>query len=237
MVYPPLSTLHCKVDAAQWWALLNTYHMHQSLNDALKWRYAVSQFDTEKKVSEETLNSILEAGNLMPTAYGLQPFRFVVIEDQATKDALVPHAYGQTHVAQNSHLIVIAARTDIDEAFITEFTNRIETTRGLPAGSTDGYKEIMLGDIGGRSAEEKLVWAKRQAFLALGGMMAAASLLEVDNHALEGFSPAAFDEALGLTEKNLTAGVLLALGYRSEQDEWQHYAKVRRSTEDIVVKL
>ncbi|MEN9922096.1 MAG: hypothetical protein RL097_372 [Candidatus Parcubacteria bacterium] len=211
--------------------------MQQSLNAALQWRYAVNQFDTEKKVSEEVLATILEAGNLMPTAYGLQPFRFVVVSDQAVKDSLVPHAYGQTHVAQNSHLVVIAARTDIDEAFISEFTTRVETTRGLPAGSVDGYKAIMVGDIGSRSAEEKIVWAKRQAFLALGGMMATASMLEVDNHALEGFDPAAFDEILGLKEKNLTAGVLLALGYRSEKDEWQHYAKVRRATDDIVVKL
>ncbi len=65
--------------------------------------------------------------------------------------------------------------------------------------------------------------------------MAAASLMEIDNHALEGFNPAAFDEVLGLKEKNLTAGVLLALGYRSETDEWQHYAKVRRDIDQIVI--
>jgi nitroreductase len=210
--------------------------MH-TLNDALKWRYAVNQFDTDKKLSEETVDTILEAGNLMPTAYGLQPFSFVVITDMDTKQSLVEHAYGQKHVAENSHLIVIAARTDIDEAFVAEYTARIESTRNLPAGAVDGYKEVMVGDIVGRSEEERLVWAKRQAFLALGGMMAAASLHEVDNHALEGFSPAGFDSVLGLKEKNLTAGVLLALGHRSETDEWQHYAKVRRSLDDIVVKL
>jgi nitroreductase len=218
--------------------ILNKYiFMSQSLTKALSWRYAVNEFDTKKKVSEEALNAILEAGNLMPTAYGLQPFRFVVVSDQAVKDSLVAHAYDQAHVAQNSHLVIIAARTDIDEAFISEFTTRLETTRGLPSGSVDGYKAVMVGDIGSRSSEEKIVWAKRQAFLALGGMMAAASMLEVDNHALEGFDTAAFDEILGLKEMNLTAGVLLALGYRAETDTWQHYAKVRRATNDVVVRI
>lgn len=211
--------------------------MHQSLNEALKWRYAVNQFDTEKKIPATDLASILDAGNLMPTAYGLQPFKFVVVEDSATKQLLVEHAYGQKHVAENSHLVIIAARTDIDEDFISEYTTRIEKTRGLEPGSTDGYKAVMIGDIAGRSSEERLVWAKRQAFLALGGMMAAASELHIDNHALEGFNPAAFDEVLGLKDKKLTAGVLLALGYRAELDEWQHYAKVRQASEDIIVTL
>jgi len=59
----------------------------------------------------------------------------------------------------------------------------------------------------------------------------------VDNHALEGFNPTAFDGVLGLKEKNLTAGVLLALGYRKETDESQHYAKVRRSLDDIILRM
>ena len=205
------------------------------LTKALQWRYAVNQFDVTKKISDEDLHTILEAGNLMPTAYGLQPFNFVVVTDQAMKDSLVEHAYGQNHVAQNSHLVVIAARTDVDEAFVTEYTHRIETIRNLPAGSIDGYKAVMVGDIVGRSELERVVWAKRQSFLALGGMMASASLMEIDNHALEGFNPEAFDAALGLKEKNLTATVLLALGYRSETDEWQHYAKVRRDIDQIVI--
>ena len=209
--------------------------MH-TLTEALAWRYAVNQFDTEKKVPDDIVEKILMAGNLMPTAYGLQPFTFVVVTDEEVKQSLVEHAYGQKHVAENSHLIVIAARTDIDEAFIAEYTSRIETTRNLPAGSTDGFKAVMVGDIAARSESERLVWAKRQAFLALGGMMAEASLLEVDNHALEGFNPAGFDEVLGLKEHNLTAGVLLAIGYRSPNDEWQHYAKVRRDLNDIVIK-
>jgi nitroreductase / dihydropteridine reductase len=214
--------------------VINLY-MQQSLNQALAWRYAVNQFDTEKKISDSDLTSILEAGNLMPTAYGLQPFAFVVVSDDALKQSLVEHAYGQKHVAENSHLVVLAARTDIDENFVSEYTARIETTRGLPAGAVDGFKAVIVGDILSRSPEERIVWAKRQAFLALGGMMAAASELKIDNHALEGFNPAAFDEVLGLTKLNLTAGVILALGYRAESDQWQHYTKVRRSMDDIVV--
>jgi nitroreductase / dihydropteridine reductase len=210
--------------------------MHQSLNQALSWRYATNQFDGSKKVSEETLTKILEAANLMPTAYGLQPFRLIVIDDQALKDSLVEHAYGQKHVAENSHLVVLAARTDIDEAMIAEYTARIETIRNLPAGTVDGFKAMMVGDLTNRPEDARLTWAQKQTYLALAGMMAAASLIEVDNHALEGFNPVAFNEVLGLSDMNLTATTLLALGYRAESDESQHYAKVRLPLETLVIK-
>jgi nitroreductase / dihydropteridine reductase len=211
-------------------------YMQQTLNQALAWRYATNQFDVTKKVSEENLTSILESANLMPTAYGLQPFRLIVIADQAVKDSLVEHAYGQKHIAENSHLIVLAARTDIDEAMIAEYTARIEAIRNLPAGTTDGFKGMMVGSLTTLSAEARLVWAQKQSYLALGAMIAAASELDIDNHALEGFNPAAFNEMLGLTDLNLTATTLLALGYRDEADASQHYAKVRLPLDTLVIK-
>lgn len=211
--------------------------MHESLNKALGWRYATNQFDPDQKVTETDLAIILEAGNLMPTAYGLQPFQFVVIADKKERESLVEHSYGQRHVADNSHLIILAARTDVDEKMISEYTARIEAARSLPEGSVDGYKKVMIGDLTNRPEDARIIWAQKQTYLALGGMMAAASMLGIDNHALEGFSPEAYNKVLGLTERNLTATTLLALGYRSQNDPGQHYAKVRRFTDDLVVRL
>ncbi len=207
-----------------------------TIQQALAWRYATAQFDTSKSIPEADLNSILEAGNLAATAYGLQPFTFVVVTDQALKESLVAHAYGQNHIAQNSALIVLAARTDIDETYITEYTTRIETTRGLPAGTVEGFKGMMVGDLTNRTPEARLTWAQKQSYIALGTMMAAASELEIDNHALEGFNPEKFNEVLGLDAHNLHATTLLALGYRSTDDTTQHYAKVRKPLTDIVLR-
>lgn len=208
----------------------------QNLVAALASRYATNAFDTEKKVSAEDLSYILEAANLMPTAYGLQPFRMVIVEDQATKEQLVGHAYGQRHVADNSHLIVLAARTDVDEAMIGEYTGRIETTRGLPAGTVDGFKQMMVGSLTPLAPEARLAWAQKQAYIALGGLIAAASEKGIDNHALEGFDPAKFNEILGLDAKNLHATVILALGYRMSDDASQHYKKVRVALDDMAVR-
>lgn len=208
-----------------------------SIIENLQWRYATQQFDLNQNLSEADLNTILNAGNLAATAYGLQPFQIVVVKDQAKKDALVEHAYGQKHFADNNVLIILAARTDINEAYITEYIKRTAKTRGLDVTLLDGFKNMMLGDMNNRGEAGRLVFAEQQAYIALGTMMAAASELRIDNHAMSGFNAEKFDEVLGLTERNLHATVALALGYRHPEDAWQHYAKVRKDLSDLVVTI
>ena len=205
--------------------------------ESLKWRYAVKKFDTTKEIPVDDLNTILEAGRLAPTAYGLQPFDIIVVTDAAKKAELVPNAYGQAHVADNSALIVLAVRTDVDAAFIAKYTALIETTRGLPAGSVDGFKDSMIGTVGSMPQDARVTWSQKQAYIALGMMMTAASEIKVDNHALEGFNGDKFDEVLGLTARNLHATVILALGYRDASDESQNDAKVRRSGDDMIIRM
>jgi len=54
---------------------------------------------------------------------------------------------------------------------------------------------------------------------------------------MEGFDPDQFDEILGLKAKGLKSVVLLAVGYRSTGDDYQHLAKVRRSKEEIFITI
>jgi len=203
----------------------------------LKWRYATQIFDTTKEMPAVDLQKILEAGNLAATAYGLQPLQMVVVTDVEKRQELIKAAHGQKHAGENSALIVLAARTDINEEYITEYTNRIETIRGLEKGAADGFKQSMLNDLPNRTPEARLTWAQKQCYIVLGTLMAAASELRIDNHAMEGFNPTEFNKILGLDELNLTATVILALGYRSEADETQHYAKVRKELKDMVILM
>jgi nitroreductase / dihydropteridine reductase len=203
----------------------------------LKWRYATKKFDTSTSLPEADLTYILEAGNLAATSYGLQPFQIVVVTDTAKKQALMAAAYNQVQVSENAALIVLAARTDVDATYIAEYTARIESERGLPTGAVDGYKDMMVGHLTNLSAEARLVWAQKQAYIALGTMMVAAAEKAVDHCPMEGFDPAQFDTILGLKDHNLTATVILPLGYRSSEDGTQHYKKVRKDLADLVVRM
>jgi nitroreductase len=206
-----------------------------TIHDMLHWRYATKKFDTSKAVSSDDISYILDAGRLAATSYGLQPFQFVVVTNQSKKDAIKAVAWDQVQVGENAALIILAARTDVDEAMITEYATRIEAVRGLPTGSVDGYKAMMIGHLTNLTPEVRLAWAKRQAYIALGTMMMAAAERHIDHCPMEGFDPAAVNEILGLPAHNLDATAFLAVGHRSEEDKTQHYAKVRKEAADMVV--
>jgi len=209
----------------------------KTIIENLNWRYATKQFDITKELSAADLDYILEAGRLAATSYGLQPFKIIVVTDEAKKQELIGHAYGQGQVGVNGALIILAAQTNVDEAFITEFTTRIEATRGLPVGAVDGYKDMMVGSLTADTPENRLIWAQKQAYIALGTMMVAAAEKVVDGCPMEGFSAEGFNEALGLAAHNLHATVIFPIGYRAETDETQHYSKVRQSAEDMIVRM
>lgn len=203
----------------------------------LRWRYATKAFDTSKELPSADLEYILEAGRMSASSYGLQPFKIVVVTDEAKKQELMGHAYGQVQVGANGAVIVLAARTDVDEAMIADYTARIEATRNLPAGSVDGYKDMMAGHLTSLPVDIRTTWAQKQCYIALGTMMAAAAEKMIDGCPMEGFSVEGFNEALGLTAHNLTATVIFPVGYRAVSDETQHYAKVRRTAEDMIVRM
>ncbi len=53
----------------------------------LEERFSCREFQ-EKLLSKEELDYILEAGRLSPSSLGLEPWRFIVIEDSKTKQEL-----------------------------------------------------------------------------------------------------------------------------------------------------
>lgn len=53
------------------------------------WRYATKKFDTTKKVSSKDLETLKEAVRLSVSSYGLQLYKVIIIEDEATKKKLV----------------------------------------------------------------------------------------------------------------------------------------------------
>jgi nitroreductase len=204
--------------------------------DALQWRYATKKFDASKKVSEADLHELLEAARLAPSSYGLQPWGFVVVTDPALRKRLREHAWNQAQIEDASHLIVLCARTDVDEKFVKRYVESIAKTRNVPVESIKGYEDMMVGFVKGETPASMVAWAQRQVYLALGVLLEAAALKRIDACPMEGFDPAKFDEVLALKKHNLTAAVLCTLGYRAADDHSAKHLKVRFSANDVVLK-
>lgn len=205
------------------------------LLETLNWRYATKAFDPQKKISAEDWSALEDSLVLTPSSFGLQPWEFVVVEDAAVRESLVEHSWNQRQVADASHLLVICARTDIDEAWIDRFMARQVEVRG--AADTDGnYRGMMAGFVNSLEPAARQQWAKMQTYIALGQFMTATALLGIDACPMEGFLVEKYDEILGLTEKNLTASVLCPAGYRSADDKYADAKKVRFEKSAMVTR-
>jgi len=205
--------------------------------EPLRWRYATKKFDATRTLDDSQVDQLLEAGNLAATSYGLQPYKFVVIQNQTLQDQLVSASYDQKQVAQASHVIVIAVRDNIDADYINNYAQLMEKTRDLPTGTLDEYRQVMLGTVGRMQPEEVIKWASKQAYIALGTMLAAAATMSIDTCPMEGFMPAEYDQLLGLDSKNLKSVLVLPIGYRAEDDSNQQAKKVRLALADIVERI
>jgi len=106
-------------------------------------------------------------------------------------------------------------------------------TQGFDVEKLKGYGDFVKDTMSKFPTEFKQIWTAKQTYIALGNAMAACAELKIDSTPMEGFEADAYNEILGLSEKGLKADVVLAVGYRSDEDETQHGAKVRKSIENL----
>jgi nitroreductase len=73
--------------------------------DAIRQRRSVRAYAPDP-IPDEKLKVVLEAAHLAPTACNYQPFKLVIVTDDATRRALVPACAGQAFVAEAPAIIV-----------------------------------------------------------------------------------------------------------------------------------
>lgn len=208
--------------------------MKDQIVKAMNWRYAVKAYDKDKKVSKEDLETILEVGRLAPSSFGIEAWKFLVIENPELREKIKGAAYGQTQVTDASYLIVVTQRTDIRENIARELVERTAKATGKSPEDLAEFNKMISGSIQSRTDDQLLAWARSQTYIALGAMVEAAALLGVDASSMEGFNPAEVDKILGLKEKNLASVTLFEVGYRSNEDGYATRAKVRRLFSEVV---
>lgn len=205
--------------------------------DNLKWRYAVKKFDASRKLDEATIDKLKEAFNLTATSFGLQPIRLVVVSNDALKEQLLEHSFGQPQVSQASHLLVFCIEKDIDPEYISGYFKRIKQIRGTSDDILDPHKEQMLALFQSKAPTEIQEWAKNQAYLAMGNLLTVCAMLRIDSCPMEGFVPAQYDKVLGLEEKNLSSVLAMPIGYRDPADIFSGFKKVRRKMETSIIDI
>lgn len=193
----------------------------------LNWRYAAKKFDPTKKIPANELDELLESLRMAPSSFGLQPWKFLVISDPDVKESIIPLARNQRQVADCSHLVVLCARTDLDEDMIDGYIECIAKTRRVALDSLKGLNDRMISSILAKSIADRIAWAADQVYIALGFLLFAAAQMKIDACPMEGFDKAKVDELLGLGKENLKSVVMCPVGFRAKDDKYASLAKVR----------
>ncbi len=211
---------------------------HNQLIGQLNWRYATKQFDSQRKITPQDWAILEEALVLTPSSFGLQPWKFIVVADQPTREKLLAASWGQRQVTDASHLVVFAIKKNLGERDIDNYLDRIVEVRGAPRTALADYRNMMVGSIvNGRDETTRSAWATRQVYIALGNFLTSAALLGIDACPMEGIEPAKYDEILGLHTQGLSAVVVAAAGYRAATDKYAAQKKVRFPKEEVFIQI
>lgn len=204
---------------------------------ALRWRYATKRFDPSHKIPAATWDAIEESLVLTPSSFGLQPWKFIVIQDPGIRALLSTESWRQPQVTESSHYVVLTARTDLDSTDIDAWMARMSEVQGGSLETVAPLKGVIQGFAQAMSHEARHAWNVRQTYIALGQLMASAALLGIDACPMEGLSTAGYDHVLGLESSGYATVVACALGYRAADDKYAATPKARFDRSRVIAHL
>lgn len=209
----------------------------ENLLSALRWRYATKKFDPARKIPGETWDAIEESLVLTPSSFGLQPWKFIMIEDSSVRAELTGVSWNQPQVTDASHYVVLTVRTDLEAADIDAWLERMTEVQGTSLESIAPLSAMIHGFAGSMSREARQAWNTRQAYIALGQLMISSALLGIDTCPMEGISAPDYDRILGLEGSGYATVVACALGYRAADDKYAAAPKARFEKSRVIARV
>ncbi len=205
--------------------------MEKTFEEALAFRHACKIFDETKKINEEDLTYILEAGRKAPSSFGMEPWKFLVITNQELKEKLKPVCWNQVQITTCSHLVVVLAAIEAVKPEFGEVERKFKR-REMPQEKLDMYLGLYANHLKQTlSTDENIyAWTAKQTVFAIENMMMAAAIKGVDSCAIEGFEKEKVEEILALDTKKYQLSTIIPFGYRINEQSSQ----LREPLENVV---
>lgn len=204
--------------------------------NAIKNRKSVRKY-SDKPLTDEVLNIILEAGRLAPSWVNVQPWKFIVVKSQATKDLLADAAGGQLQVKNAQAVICCVA--DLNDWNKTNF-GKVLSQKGLDEATCESIVSSKLLNPSNLGEYEALLRSVEQLTYAVSYMTLAAEELGVGccivgamaNELTKSNNETAqiIKDTLGLNNKQVLVD-LLTLGYEANPKPTK---KLRKDAQDII---
>ena len=214
--------------------------IRKQIVDAFNFRHACKEFDSSKKIPDEDFKVILESARLSPSSFGLEPWKFLVVQNLKLREKIRPFCWGAyTQLPTASHLIVILARKGEEMKYSSEYIRSTmseiqKSTPEVVEKRLERLKSFQQNDFDLTDERKLFDWARMQTYIVLGNMMTSAALLGIDSCPIEGFDIAKVQDIL-VQEKVLDAthfhiSCMAAFGYRLTNPKIK---KMRRSLDEV----
>lgn len=189
--------------------------MEKTFEEALEFRHACKIFDETKKINDEDMTYILEAGRKAPSSFGMEAWKFLVITNEELKAKIRPACWDQVQITSCSHLVIILAGIDAVKPESGEVERKFKR-REMPQEKLDFYLGLYAGHLKQTlfSDENIYAWTAKQTIFASQNMMMAAAIKGIDSCPIEGFDKEKVEEVLGLDTTKYQLSLVLPFGYR-----------------------
>lgn len=207
----------------------------EQLLQCLRWRYATKRFDPSRKISDASWQALEQALVLAPSSFGLQPWKFIVVDDPALRADLRTQSWNQSQVTDAHRYVVVTALRTTTADDVDRYLQRTSDVLGRPVESMAGYGKV-INDFLVKSwaAKDLFGWNARQAYIALGQFMTSAALLGIDTCPMEGIDANGYDRVLGLHGSRYATLCACAAGYRAADDKYAAAPKVRYPLDEVI---
>lgn len=196
--------------------------MINDFTKAMEFRHACKVFDENKKISQEEMHYILEAGRTSPSSFGMEAWKFLVITNEALKAKLRPACWNQVQITSCSHLVILLAGIENAKVESGEVAKRFGR-RPLSQEQLDSYLSLYAGHLKQTLSTDAHLyeWTARQTYIAGANMMTSAAYVGIDSCPIEGFEKEKVEEILGLDTDKWQVSMLLPFGYRLNEQSTQ----------------
>ena len=161
-------------------------------------------------IPEADLHELLRLAGKAPSAYNVQPWRFLVVQDASLKRALSAAAYGQQQILRAPATIVMYS--DMESA-LERMPESVHPD--LPQDKRDAVVESFRKTFATQSVEERENWGVGQSNIALGYLLLLAESMGIATSPMLGFDPEKVRSLLGLPA-HVRIPALVSVGYPAE---------------------
>lgn len=196
-----------------------------SVQEIIKKRYSSRSMDSTKKISETDIDLILDAGVRAPNGYGTEAWKFLSVS--GNKEKLMEASYGQKHVGDSSHVIVLLAYKD---EYLRENKDII----------MNRYKDMKFSEDMLKYYEKHIFnlsdltkYIEQQNHIAAGYMALQATELGIGSVIVGGMDKKAVASCLDIDTNMFEVSLIVSLGYSLDEAK----VRIHRTDAEVIEKI